>query len=224
MRIISKFRDYYDRVQIYGFEPLLYVREQKVVEDEGLILKKRFSSVPYSNCGILGFCGKLYPFVFYTEGFTRAEWHCAFDSETAFPITDTIFQRSYSNRLKSLSYRKESRRRNELEQFFDQNTRESKLFDKYNVPIFVSTKQERVTSNSGPKEVSIITLNPQLKEYGFFRVFGPNEAYQEIYQWLSNKASPEKPIPKIDDVTLAEAKGFDKWSFRKEKQNAPKNV
>jgi hypothetical protein len=28
-------------------------------------------------------------------------------------------------------------------------------------------------------------------------------------------ASPEKPIPKIDDKTMAQAKGFDKFSFRK---------
>jgi hypothetical protein len=30
-------------------------------------------------------------------------------------------------------------------------------------------------------------------------------------------AFPNKPIPKIDDKTMAEIKGFDKFSFRKDK-------
>ena len=34
--------------------------------------------------------------------------------------------------------------------------------------------------------------------------------------FISNLAVPLKPIPKIDDKTMAEIKGFDKWSFRKE--------
>lgn len=35
--------------------------------------------------------------------------------------------------------------------------------------------------------------------------------------WHNNLAMPEKPIPKIDDTTVLETKGFDKFSFRKGK-------
>ena len=42
-------------------------------------------------------------------------------------------------------------------------------------------------------------------------------SFQELFQWHSNLASPEKEIPYIDDKTMAEAKGFNKYSFRKDK-------
>lgn len=43
-------------------------------------------------------------------------------------------------------------------------------------------------------------------------------AYQELQMWMSNQAIPHKPIPKVSDKDMVTAKGFDKWSFRKEPQ------
>lgn len=59
--------------------------------------------------------------------------------------------------------------------------------------------------------------NEQLSQYNFQSVIDPYTAFQELYMWHCNKANPEKPIPHISDKIMAEAKGFDKWSFRKEK-------
>lgn len=59
-------------------------------------------------------------------------------------------------------------------------------------------------------------LHPNLKRLEFYRVEPAAQAYQSIRQWLSNLTNPEKPVPALDDVTLAESKGFDKFSFRKE--------
>lgn len=61
-----------------------------------------------------------------------------------------------------------------------------------------------------------ITYNGLLKPFEFYRIFDPYLAFQEISMWLGNQAVPIKPIPKLDDVTMAEIKGFDKFSFRKD--------
>ena len=45
----------------------------------------------------------------------------------------------------------------------------------------------------------------------------PYQAFQEINMWMSNQAMPEKVIPEIDNKTMIEIKGFDKFSFRKDK-------
>lgn len=80
----------------------------------------------------------------------------------------------------------------------------TKWFDK--APVFVYYRTE-------------VILNPCLRPLEFFRVLDPYTAYQELFMYLSNLARPLKPIPEIDDKTMAEAKGFNKFSFRKDKQN-----
>jgi len=61
-----------------------------------------------------------------------------------------------------------------------------------------------------------ICYNSRLKELDFAKIFNPIKAYQEITMFMNNLAVPIKPIPKISDVTMAEAKGFNKYSFRKD--------
>lgn len=66
---------------------------------------------------------------------------------------------------------------------------------------------------------SLIILNCMLRNYEFYKVFDVQRTFQELQMWMSNIAKPIKPLPRIDDVTMAEAKGYDKFSFRKEKKN-----
>lgn len=55
MKIISKFKDYYDGGAVYGIDQeRIYIRESKLVYDDDV------SGVGFN---IIGFCGKLYPFV-----------------------------------------------------------------------------------------------------------------------------------------------------------------
>lgn len=63
---------------------------------------------------------------------------------------------------------------------------------------------------------SELTQYPRLENYQFGKVRTPQQAFYEIHRVLSNKAQPVRPIPAVSDKTLAEIKGFDKWSFRKE--------
>ena len=65
----------------------------------------------------------------------------------------------------------------------------------------------------------MLVVNGILKDFDFVKLFDPYQAFQELQMYLSNIAVPLKPIPEIDDVTMAEAKGFNKWSFRKERSS-----
>jgi hypothetical protein len=64
----------------------------------------------------------------------------------------------------------------------------------------------------------IITINDCLHQYNFGKMVNPFDAFNELYHWHSNKANPEKPLPEIDDITMRDIKGFDKYSFKKQKQ------
>lgn len=60
--------------------------------------------------------------------------------------------------------------------------------------------------------------NPNLSEHLTPSLFflQPTEVCQEVSRWLFNRTDTSRVIPNIDDVTMAEAKGFNKFSFRKD--------
>ena len=63
MRIISKFRDYYDIGQGVGFDDtIMYLRKTKILNGEEELAKERFKHLRSGEL-LLGFCGKIYPLV-----------------------------------------------------------------------------------------------------------------------------------------------------------------
>lgn len=60
-------------------------------------------------------------------------------------------------------------------------------------------------------------VNPSLREFEFYKVFDPISAFQQIEMWIGANLTAEKPIPEIDDKTMRDIKGFDTYSFKKEK-------
>ena len=84
-------------------------------------------------------------------------------------------------------------------------------FERKLIPIF--TLKHEVGTRGDAK---VITLNDQLKQYGFAKIKDPYTAFQDIYMFLGGLARPDKTEPAISDELRAESKGFDKWSFRKE--------
>lgn len=62
-----------------------------------------------------------------------------------------------------------------------------------------------------------VEYNALLRKVEFFRVKNPNDAFQELYRWVSNRGNPEKKMPVIPDVMKIQAHGFDKYSFRRGK-------
>ena len=66
------------------------------------------------------------------------------------------------------------------------------------------------------RTVDILTVNPILSQLGFVKVVDPYTACQEIEMYLGRLAHPEDPaMPVGNDKTIAESKGYDRWSFRK---------
>lgn len=64
-----------------------------------------------------------------------------------------------------------------------------------------------------------ITIAPKLSDYGFGSILSPEQAYQELYRWLCNKPVEAKKIPHINNDMRILTHGFDKFSFRKDKEN-----
>lgn len=87
-------------------------------------------------------------------------------------------------------------------------------FEGNRCPVIVYAHPEGKRYNQGPFKV---ILNGCLKDLEFYRLFDSYQAFQEISMWLGNQAEPRKPLPKLDDLTMLEIKGFDKYSFRKQK-------
>lgn len=61
----------------------------------------------------------------------------------------------------------------------------------------------------------LLYQNVPLKPLQFYQRLDAWQAYQELDMFLGNLASPEKPVPLIDDRYRLEQHGFDKWSFRR---------
>ena len=68
-------------------------------------------------------------------------------------------------------------------------------------------------------DVATVTTNPLLREYDFVQVMPPPQAYQELSMYIGNNLAGldrKEPRP-ISDKLRAETKGFDKWSFKNQK-------
>jgi hypothetical protein len=196
----------------------VYLRNKKEIEmgrSKRLLYGNEFirrkNDTFHVSIGIVGFCGKLIPFV-------RCERHlylCEGTTEYLYTLEDTEkfmegveidflsewFNEFTPKRHGYIGYRWEPVETSPL----------MGLFEEHSVPIFLVKYKDM---HSG----SVIELNACLKDIQFYRHKDPHSAYQEIFQYMSNDlARQEDPdVPVGDDVTLAESKGYDKWSFRKE--------
>lgn len=88
----------------------------------------------------------------------------------------------------------------------------AELFVEHRSPLFLA---HNTYMTDGKSE---LTFNALLRQVEFFRIFDPYTAFQEISMFMSNLAVPMKPIPVPSDEIMLEVKGFDKFSFRKDKK------
>lgn len=62
----------------------------------------------------------------------------------------------------------------------------------------------------------LLESNPQLHQYGFFRIKDAYTAFQEISMYLGGVMGSEgNPMVKLNDKELLQKHGFDNWSFKK---------
>ena len=247
MRIVSKFHDYYDTARgFYSQEPL-YVRDTeelqfenkdqlKLIPERILQLKKILDSAPgsgdteydgiygppRSNRGsdtqkfLIGFCGKIYLGyrVLLTGGPERPGFwsivHCY-----GLPKLLKEFPGSHKDSDKRLL--------KSWDEFVGNNkalleTRNTDFFVEEGVPIFA------ILPHSWGRGDTVYSRNPMLKDWGFQTQWDPYSAFQEIEMFVGGVLSnvdKGKDLVRTDKA-VAEAAGFDDWSFRKNAADSKK--
>jgi hypothetical protein len=215
MRIISKFKDYYDGGASFGVDVThTYIRESKDIN---------YIKYPY-YCDVIGFCGKIYPF---DNAISILN-----DDPKQFTNYDTDYKfeqykdDSYNERYRLVkedgkywtfySHLMEHKSPHSKKEYFDIIRSDKKLLEiflQYSVPIF------HIGHVPGYYE-KILTLNPCLKDYAFYKIFDTIQAFQEIQMYISNVivSDTKVVVPVGSDNVIRDSKGFDKWTFRKMKE------
>ncbi len=207
MRIISKFKDYYDAVWYNTGQGDIFVREKKSIDykpDEGLSDFLRQLSWHYDDhkdksFSVVFFCEEVFVLEYDCE-FVNGSYHrhvmgkCIDKARTRYITTDKLpirksFLGNYDFKL-------------------SENTIE-KLHTDLQSPIIIWDRYDRD-----------FKINQNLSHIHFGMVYGPNEAFQRIEMFNSNFLfrKDDAIVPVGDDKTRIVAAGFDlKTSFRKSK-------
>lgn len=240
MRIVSKFRDYYDGVMTslgYHDKSMVFIRKEVEVDikdyplfyDTGwrstsplLQISRYYLSSEgkkdyYAfNHFIIGFCGKLYlGFKFYSEVAENKNFpfNKLSNKKTKTTITydiDVIKSILNISDMNLFNERVEAIRKMDF----------TDMFHELNTPIFVfdaSTPNNFKGYNSSGGE---LIVNPSLKKYEFYRIFDSFQAYQEIEMYVGGVlGNNEDKTLKSTDKEKIISHGFDyKYSFRKDKK------
>lgn len=202
MRIITKFKDYYDSAVAFGLDPnVVYVRETKEVGD---IRHKQYIfhvGMDYWYCyGTVGFCGKFYPFIdvraFRLES-SNKERLIFWDYES--------FDKWHKNTMPK------RRRWSNYKSIFELPHGDIELFYKHSTPVYCKI-------NNGS-----ILINPKLKDLEFYRIFDAYHAHQEIAMFVGGVLNQrENMTAEISDEDRIAKHGYDERSFRRLKGEGPK--
>lgn len=232
MRIIGSGdsqHDYYDCIQrmdedrsvIYSRKP--FTVEHKATRDKlvywnykGLpSLKNKYSPLePNFYWGVVGFCDKIYPYIvthnlssFLKDGIS---FHYTIDSFLKHFAPLKNYEEWYSSNEDRIEEFYKSEQKKEVGVLFEKSP--IFLFDPFYSRVYDDIYGRKFT----------LQYNCCLKELQFMKVKDTQNAYQELVMWHNKRANPEKPIPQMDDATKIHSHGFDKFSFRKEKQHGKK--
>jgi len=235
MRVISEFRDYYDVVQAQGQDQsLLYVRKERtvVIKNEdfpfpymlhygGMYWGFRRLISPIMRQYIIGLCGKIYPVIHLSSSRDNNKAWCH-KLEDVDVFIEANFKKKevaeyylpHNSRKVTVKVWDSSVRRYLFDKFFKECEAKKEAFQEMFIqercPIIVGAWR-----SARSKDTKIV-YNACLKDYEFFRVIEPYTAFQEIAMFMGNLAVPLKEIPKIPDLVMVSAKGFDEFSFRKQ--------
>jgi hypothetical protein len=215
VRLHSDFQDYYDNAIGYGVDDKVhYNRYQKKVS---INLKSHLNRPFHRNSGLLGFCGRTYPFIElhrYDRNFEEEDHWGEFNIvETRFAFSEHDYLETerewsdFSDEFHSYLYQSDLK----IRQFFlDWVQNSDEIFLEYKVPIWAANFY--VEEPNG-------VLNPRLREFGFEKIKDPFAAFQEISMYLANILVEQKEISVIEDKYRIEQHGFDlKESFRNTKK------
>lgn len=224
MRIISKFKDYYDGGAAFGVDmELMYVRKTEIIES----FKQ---SIYLYDFHVIGFCGEIYPIVNYSQRGVDQKWerspkkYILYGEDTIKYTFDNEqkWKRGYGHIGDADKYHKVKaqttfgwpfKSRAELFKEISQSNRFKEIFLEYQVPIFFYGSVDTEISDKNQ-----LVLNPNLKNLAFYKVMDTIQAFQQISMFMSNVLvfDPQGDIPTGDDIVLRDSKGFNKFSFRKD--------
>lgn len=193
MIIQSPFTDYYDYTRKLGIDKsITYKRLTRQLKENGrdpywstkYVPKWDKKWIDSSPLCLIEFCGNLYYFIRTEDGFS---------------YEDSDWEPLYKSKMGG---------------FHVSRRWEVPLSEHYksDAPVIVLLT-EYMTSRGESYEREVAYENPRLADFSFGKVVPAEKAYQELMMWFANKKQPP-PIPHVDDKTMAEAKGFDKHSFR----------
>jgi len=212
MRIISKTHDYYDCLIDPSDTVNIWTRPEPKIISRIIPYHSYYNTdswLSYNNqhlcieagkhymLRIVGFCGKLYPCIEYTNRNLQTTDYFYDLKDIEIPTRKRLLK----------SWKKPEEQLKDFAHSFELIKKYApamKIFTEFKVPYFVRTR-------------SSIILVPNLKDIKFYRKLDVYQTFQEIEMYLFGVlGQPNKPIPDVPDKVMAEAKGFDKWSFRKE--------
>ena len=224
MKIHSKFKDYYDGCQAYGYDPdLHYVREQhniasipavfkqlRVGNIESLIGKQH--GTDYRELFYIGFCGRVHIGLGKLNTLPGIPPSVIWDEDVIDCIQDEVRSGVYSKFLYTSRPLKT----------FISDTRKylqddwTDVFIQIDAPVFIYR-----TENYWRRQDVQLMTNPQLGYYKFASVKDPFTAYQEIAMFIGNQLAKQIDPQPLSDKDRLVAHGMDPtWSFRN--PDAPK--
>jgi len=240
MRLLSKQHDYYDSIfRNYSKDSNVFVRNSSnaTVIVKGMpsisLPEVKYKSFYYRfEFGIVGFCGNVYPYIKVIERdgeipYTTIENH-------VYSLTDLIkVVKGYGdNKLKYVNSSTglytdfykivedwlENSQIDRWQECFELDKCKdlTDIFTEHKVAYF------NICLEKFPYDDNV-TLYPVLADYQFFRVYDIFATYQTLEYYLEYYlcnilVAPDNPyIEPVSDKIKAESKGFDKFSFRKEK-------
>jgi len=224
MKIISKFHDYYDSVQIYGQDKSqLYIRDQEELlldRDDIEYLKlvnirriRLYNSdyfiyiIPIIFCGKLYYCIKMLIYKSKSNSWIERYFYKLEDLNDFIESNEEFDEYKLNeNKYWSINFKL----------FLNNNeTLRTDICVKYKTPIIVINNYKNYNDRSHENKNTMI-INAKLNDYEFYKCKDSFAAFQEIMMFNSNiLTNPEKTIPIISDELKIQSKGFDKWSFRK---------
>jgi len=245
MKIISKFHDFYDSGIGFGIDPdIVYVRNKEEVDGKIFSFSERslfgiFDAIrihepqsPKINVTkkIVGFCGKIYPLLIISVAGKKGYCYNIEQADKFFKDTHKEkVLKEYFKKSKGTPWSSRNRfypQRKTLVSFFDHYNNEQNNYE----DAFIKNNCPVIVENFYYDDSSVThTINANLKDLMFFKVFDTYSAWQEVSMYVGSTLGMtaergkitykgEPMSMEVSDKDLLIAKGFDKFSFRKEKK------
>lgn len=207
MLIVSKFHDYYDTAMGYGIDKeCVYKREtidKEIKLNCDLLVPKIIRENCFYEC-VLGFCGKIYPFIFsdYKVWVKNPRRLIFYKKEELIEFLESI-----DHNFKEWSWNRHYTKVGIGEFYSLNHSPFMSIFHEYKTPVFYIRKDYSKT---------YLTINPKLKSLKFQRLKDPYTTFQEIYMYLSGVlGNTGENISEVPDKYKIKQHGFYEYSFKK---------